>query len=189
MSETPIREFDAGPTSDADIPPGHPSAPPTLDELDVTELTELEQLGVELSQKIDIPIVTLPVQTRPGYAVRFSTDLSQADLDAFRKKARDKRRQDGIASERFASLILASKAVAIVRGGREVTSDGEPVTFRSRELLQILHAASATDAVAKLYGADAAVDATARSLLSEAGWGDDVIAEVDADSPTRAARG
>jgi hypothetical protein len=194
MSET-VREFGHvdGPATAGAIPPGHPSAPPAEpdpDTVGIAELDDLEQLREDLGREVELPEVTLPVGTRPGYAVRYRTDVSQGQLDAWRKAAKDRRRADGFAGERFASLILANTCQAIVRGGRVVTEDGEPVTFRSREFLDLTGVNRAADAVQKFYGADAHVDSAARSVLLEAGWGDDVIATLDDEQgPTRSGRG
>lgn len=184
MSTDALHDYTNGPTSAGDIPSGHPSRP--VDDVEpVDDVSDLDLLGRDLAEKVTAEVTTLPVPTRNGYSVRYSTDIGQGELDAWRKRSKDKRRTDGVASERFAALILANKATAIVRAGRELTEDGEPLTFRSSEVLALVHAQSAADAVAKFYGGDAYVDQAARSLLSEAGWGDDVLTD---EGPTGAGR-
>jgi hypothetical protein len=170
-----IREFG---TSHAPEPPVELAA---LDPY-VEEVDELEQLRRELGTAVELPVITLPVETRPGYAVRYRTDVSQQQLDEWRKRAKDKRRMDNIAGERFASLIVSGTCSAIVRAGKEVTDDDEPMTFRSPALLDLLGARSAAEAAAKFYGADAYLDQAARAILREAGWGDEAVGA--AEDPT-----
>lgn len=189
--------FTTGPADDRDDVPGMPAHPgypegtqprdPDLDNLDTGEdRSDLDDLRAELTATV-APTTTIPVLGRQGYAVRFRTDFTGRDLDALRKKARNKRFVDGVDGIRFASLLLAFAAQGITRQGRELGeqlgADG-PVTFTSPELQDLLgtrndpNPADAT--VRKLYGLEGHVDAAARRLMAEAGWGD----EVDAEDPT-----
>lgn len=181
MSEH-VREFGHvdGPASSTDIPAGHPSAV----ELEAEDLSDLDTLRADLAADVKLPDVTIPVETRPGYAVRYRLDVSQQQLDAWRKLAKDRKRDGGIASERFSALILANTCTAIVRAGKVVTEDGEPITFRSREFLELTGSARAADGVGKFYGLDAHVDAAARRVLVDAGWGDEAIGEDEGPTPS-----
>lgn len=184
MTDQPVRTFGdhTGPASALDVEPGHPSYVDP-DTVPVADLDDLEALRGELTAAVVMPEVTLPVGTRPGYAVRYRTDVSQQQLDAWRKAAKDRKRADGFAGERFAALILANTCQAIIRGGRVVTDDGGPVTFRSRPFLALLEVARVADAVTRFYGADAHVDSAARMVLVEAGWGEDALTEDEGPTP------
>ena len=166
--------------------PGTPrETDPDLDALerdDEDVRSDLDDLRAELNATV-APTTTIPVTGRPGYAVRFRTDFTGKDLDKLRKQAKDKRMVDGIDGVRFASLLLAFTCQGITRHGRELAEDLElnkPVTFVTRELQELLGTVNADETVRKLYGLEGHVDATARRLMAEAGWGD----EVDALDPT-----
>lgn len=166
--------------------PGTPrDTDPDLDALsrDDDEVTsDLDDLRAELNADV-APTTTIPVTGRPGYAVRFRTDFTGKELDKLRKLAKDKRMVDGIDGVRFASLLLAATCQGITRNGRELAEDLElakPVTFTSPELRELLGTVNADETVRKLYGLEGHVDAAARRLMVEAGWGD----EVDALDPT-----
>ena len=189
--------FTTGPADDRDDVPGMPAHPgypegtqprdPDLDTLDQGEdRSDLDDLTAELTATV-APTTTIPVLGRAGYAVRFRTDFTGRDLDALRKKARNKRFTDGVDGIRFAALLLAFACQGITRNGRELGEDlnvDGPVTFTTAELQQLIgtdrdpNPADAT--VRKFYGLEGHVDSAARRLMTEAGWGD----EVDAMDPT-----
>ena len=164
---------------------------PTVDDVDPDlagigddeqEASDLDALRAELNAEV-APTTTIPVAGRPGYAVRFRTNFTGRDLDSLRKKAKDKRMVDGIDGVRFASLLLAFSCQGITRNGRELAEDldlNAPATFTTRELQELLGTTTADATVRKLYGLEGHVDAAARRLMTEAGWGD----EVDALDPT-----
>lgn len=155
---------------------------PDLDDLDNEASTDLDDLAAELNADV-APTTTIAVTGRPGYAVRFRTDFTGKDLDSLRKRAKNKRMSDGIDGIKFAALLLAFTCQGITRAGRELAEDLDtkgPVTFTTRELQELIGTADADSTVRKFYGLEGHVDAAARRLMVEAGWGD----EVDAMDPT-----
>lgn len=147
------------------------------------DTSDLEDLRAELSAAVT-PTTTIPITGRAGdYAVRFRTDFTGRDLDLLRKKAKDKKFADGIDGVKFAALLLAFTCQGITRGGAELSEVlglDAPVTFVTRELQELMATSTADATVRALYGLEGAVDAAARRLMTEAGWGD----EVDAMDPT-----
>lgn len=150
---------------------------PDLDGLDLgTEDSDLDQLDAELGA-LDAATTVLEVPLRPGYTVRCRTDFTGADLEKLRKAARDKRYADNIDGVKFAALLIASTAEAILRQGDPLVLDGaSPVTFTTPELRARYGTANAADTVRAFFGREGHVDAAARRLTSEAGWGDDLYA-------------
>lgn len=144
-----------------------------LDELD--EASDFDELRAELAAAVTAT-VTLPVDGRPGWAVRYRADFTGANVDAFRKRAKDRKFVDGVDGIKFAAILLASQAVAIVRRGKDVELEGKPATFQSRDFMDLVGGSGAVDTVRKFYGLDGHVDAAARALMVEAGWGDEVSA-------------
>ena len=143
--------------------------------------TDLDELEAELLGAVS-PSTVIPVTGRPAYSVRYRIDFTGKDLDKLRKSAKDSKFADGIDGVKFASLLLASTCMGILRNGSEENlSDAldvkGPVTFVSRELQgKYATSGSADLTVRKFYGLEGYVDAAARRLMAEAGWGDDVYA-------------
>lgn len=144
--------------------------------------SDLDDLRAELNADVS-PTTSIPVLGRPGYAVRFRTDFTGRDLDLLRKRAKDRKMSDGIDGVKFASLLLAFTAQGITRAGAELSEQlgtTAPVTFTTREFQELMGTTTADTTVRKFYGLEGHVDAAARRLMTEAGWGD----EVDAMDPT-----
>lgn len=143
--------------------------------------SDLDDLEAELTAAVT-PSTVIPVLGRPAFAVRFRTDFTGKELDALRKAAADKRFADGIDGVKFAALLLAKTCLGILRHDsedamREALGVTAPVTFVTRELQGKYATTGSADAtVRKFYGLEGHVDATARRLMAEAGWGDDVYA-------------
>lgn len=150
---------------------------PDLDELTLGEdVNDYDSLDDELTAITDLTTV-IEVPKRPGYGVRCRTDFTGLDIDLIRKKCRDKKFSDGVDGVKFASLTLASFAVAIIRNGEEFTLDGEgPITFVSKPLQERMGTTTADATVRKFYGLEGHVDAAGRRLMNEAGYGDEVYA-------------
>lgn len=150
---------------------------PDLDTLALgADPSDYDQLDDELVAITDLTAL-IEVPKRPSYAIRCRTDYTGLDVDLIRKKCRDKKFTDGIDGIKFASLLLASTCVAIVRNGADLELDGEaPITFTSKALQTRMGTTTAADTVRKFYGLEGHVDAAGRRLMNEAGYGDDVYA-------------
>lgn len=170
----------SGPASDAGIDPGHPSAPERLEP--IPDLDDLELLAQDLADEV-VDTSTYDVDTRPRYSVEYRLNFEGRELDGWRKQSKDRKASEGIDAIKLAGLVCAWTCVAIYRDGRKLTDDGEPLTFRSQAIHELLGARGAVDAARKLYGRDGELDKTARAILADAGWGDDARpSDVD---PTR----
>ena len=152
---------------------------PDLDALDVEEgSSDLDDIAGELNATV-APSTTINVLGRPRYAVRFRTDFTTRELDALRRKARNKRFLDGIDGAKFSALLLGLTCLEVLRDGQPLADalgvDG-PVTFTTREFQELIGTSDADSTVRKFYGLEGHVDATARRLMDEAGWGDEAYA-------------
>lgn len=153
---------------------------PDLGGLDRAEPSDLDDLAAELTATIT-PTTDIKVTGRPGYAVRCRLDFTGRDLDLLRKRAKDKKFSDGIDGVKFAGLLLGLTCTAIIRNGEPLELDGvSPVTFTSKPLQAVYGTGSAVDTARKFYALDGHLDAAARKLMDEAGWGD----EADTADPT-----
>lgn len=141
--------------------------------------SDLDLLRAELATKLE-ETVLVPVPTRPGYTIRCLIDVSGDELDTWRKLAKSKKHTDGVDGMKLNALLLANKTTEIVRNGqRLVDGYGEALSFRHREFIALLKETpreelTAAAAVRRFFGRDGAVDAAARTVLTESGWGDDL---------------
>lgn len=162
---------------------GDPSAPPAAGELN----SPLDDLRAELAAELE-HFETFEVSTRPGYAVRFDVDIEHEKLGLWRKRAKDKSQPDGLDELLWASIIVASQAVAILRNGVPVfEADAGVSPFAGAELLGIYGVGRPVDAVQRFYGRDSQVINTCWAVLSAAGYGEEAkkADDDDAADPTR----
>lgn len=165
MEDPTTRTFDAGGITDTD---------PDLLVDDVESPTVMDALREELSADVTVESKTYDVPGRPGYAVRFDPSIINYDrLVAWGKRARDKDIPGGVHLLRSASIVLANACECIQREGEDLGVDGEPYTFASKPLKQLLGVDRAVQAVQKFYGRDGDVIRTAQLLVEAAGFSRD----------------
>lgn len=150
-------------------------------------VSDLQAIAAELAETL-AEHVDVPVPTREGWSVRCLTDVSADDLDAWRKAAKSKRHEDGINAAKLMRLVLANKVVGIIRHGVPlVDGHGEDLSFRHRGFWPLVGItrkdATASDVVKAFVVKDGAIDAMAKTVLEESGWGDDLTPDpTSADS-------
>jgi hypothetical protein len=140
----------------------------------VSETTARELFAQRLQARQARKPLTFDVEGRDGIQVRYSTRLPNEKRAAIDKRLRDKRTGvlDGPA---FNFAVCASQCEAIIIDGTEVTMDGRPLTFRDRELWDMLGATDPVNAVRLLYGGpeldgDYVLGAHAAKILEGAGF-------------------
>lgn len=159
---------------------------------DVPERTLLDALRDDLEAEAAETDVVLEVPARPGYAVRYATDVRWEQLVKWRKLAANRSMPGGVHDIRLGALILANKCRGIIRNGEPITVEGEPLTFSSHPtvlwpMLGLDPDAPArpktADVVSRFYARDFHVAATAGRVLLEAGYGED-LSEAGVDPTT-----
>lgn len=157
--------------------------------------TMLDEIEAEISAEVKPEDVTLKVDLRPRYSVRYRTDVSDADLDAFSKAAKRKRRtqlavgqqdRSDVSELKVAALLLHKYCEQIYRDGAPVLDgDGAPLTFRSIEFAGMtkVPVPEAWRGVIKFYGAEGHVVAAGRAVTAASGWADEAT-EAEAAGPT-----
>jgi len=143
----------------------------------------LEQLKIELGKKIERPEIEIDVPERDGIAVRFSPNITQHQIRAWRRNAGENTKA-GFDPTKFACQVIGHTCSGIYVNGEQVTtSDGLGLTFASQEILDMVEATRPIpDGIQAFYGLDPHLEATALAVMEHAGYSD----EVDAVDPTTA---
>jgi len=137
--------------------------------------TILEQLRQEVSKKVERPEIEIPVPERENVAVRFSPNISQNQLRAWRRNSGENSK-DGFDPLKFACYVVGSSCTAIVIDNTVVTNEeGVEVTFASPEVLEMTgDSRPVPDGIRHFYGIDPHLEATALAILDHAGYGEEV---------------
>lgn len=144
--------------------------------------TALEALRAELTAETDDDLILLSVPSRKGYAVRFSAKVPYEQYARWTKRAEDRSMPGGVNLLRLAGIVLANTCRGIVRNGEDVVLDGEPVTFTSKALQEMLGSSDAVGTVAVFYGNDGHVISSGTEVINAAGYGESI--EQDTPDPT-----
>lgn len=140
----------------------------------------LDLLSAELDAVVPVPSIIVAVDSRPGWAVRYRTNVSWPELQAWRKRARQGKQID---DQLLSRLILANTCLGFLKDGVDVVDDtGEALTFGSVARRQDITVA---DAVKVWLVTDGAASGTSDLVYQRSGYRMPDEVDVDAD-PTRA---
>lgn len=143
----------------------------------------LDALAAELAHAVPVPTVTVPVEHRPGWAVKYRLNIAWTELQQWRKQATDRGRIDQAYLSR---LILANACIGFVKDGSEVVNgDGVAVTFGT---VAKQKGGSVADAVRAWLVTDGAIEGTSNVVYLRAGYGGLPVAEEgtgDGEDPTQ----
>lgn len=142
---------------------GVPSDEPTL----------LAALKNTLSKDVRREDVLIEVPERPGLVVRFSPNITQHQIKAWRRSSGEDKK-GGMDAVRFASHVLANTCTGLVLNGQEITENGDPVTFSHETVMKMVGAHRVFDCVREVYGLDPHIEAAALAVLDASGFNDDV---------------
>lgn len=184
MSDTP-RTFD-DPSLDDDTFAGTDAD--GSPDLAVTDLDRLRQeVAAELADEAHrLDNITLEVASRPGYAVVLDPNIDAELLGAWEKKAASRGWLRGVDPIKLACTALANQTRGIRRNGVTIRdADGEPWTFRHRELLETLGVRQGREGVRALYGRDALLLQHYEELMATAGL-EDTVGGGEDEGPTDA---
>lgn len=141
--------------------------------------SELDLIAAELAEELPAEPITLAVPGRPGWEVRFSTDVSAPALAAWQTRSKDPSWPDGVDQLKLAGIVIANQALDVIRNGKPTG-----YTFRDKRFISALGAIQARDAVRKVYGGrDSAIVQTAERVLVAAGHLG-AVTESEAEDPT-----
>ena len=143
----------------------------------------LDQLRAEISKKVERPVIEIPVLERPGVVVKYSPNITQNQLKAWRRNSGEASK-DGFDSIRFACYVVGTCCRGFLINENEVMApNGQPYTFASMEILEMTgDTRPIPDGIRNFFGIDPHLEATALKIMDMAGYGEDVEEAVNPTS-------
>lgn len=143
----------------------------STEEETTTKPNIMTALREELKKKVQNEPVTLKVISRDDVAIRFNTNIEAGLVQQWRKRSSDKSMPDGFDPVKFACIVIANQAEVVIHKGKEaVGNNGEYISFKNNELLEMLGTDRAVDAVRTMYGVDGHILQTAEKIFVAAGY-------------------
>jgi len=142
----------------------------------------LDMLKEEISREVTRPEVEMNVPERKGVTVRFSPNITNEQLKAWRRNSTN-RKTDELDSVKFSCYVIGNTVSGIYFDDELVLDDeGNAITFASPAVLEMTNTERPLpDAIRAFYGVDPHLENVALKILDFAGYGDDV----DAEDPTQ----
>jgi hypothetical protein len=151
------------------------SSTPAQDTDTPKESNVLAKLREEVSKKIERPEIEIRVPERSSISIVFSPNVTQAQINAWRRNSGDNTKA-GMDATKFACLVIGNTCRGILVDDVEVfNEDGAPLTFASPEILEMLEVTRPIpDGIKAMYGLDPHIEATALAIMEAAGYNDSV---------------
>ena len=142
----------------------------------------LDMLKDEISREVTRPEVEMDVPERKGVSVRFSPNITNEQLKAWRRNSTN-RKTDELDSIKFSCYVIGNTVSGIYFDDELVLDDeGNAITFASPVVMEMTNTdRPLPDAIRAFYGVDPHLENVALKILDFAGYGDDV----DAEDPTQ----
>lgn len=155
-----------------------PGSGPTRTKEESKKATILDQLKMEISKEVTRPDIEIAVPERKGVTVRFSPNITNDKLKAWRRNCTN-RKTDELDSVKFSCYIIGQTVTGIYFNDELVIDDeGNAITFASPVMMEMTGTERPLpDAIRAFYGLDPHVENVALKILDYAGYGDDVEAE------------
>lgn len=146
------------------------------------KLTVLDQLKMEISKEVTRPEIEIAVPERPGVTVRFSPNITNERLKAWRRNCTNRKTEE-LDSIKFSCYIIGQTVTGIYFNDELVLdNDGNIITFASPVMMEMTGTdRPLPDAIRAFYGVDPHIENVALKILDYAGYGDDI----DAENPTK----
>lgn len=136
----------------------------------------LAALSAELDAEVPVPSITVPVDARPGWGVKYRTNIAWSELQSWRKRSTTGKRVD---VSMLSRLILGHACLGFVKDGDDaVDGSGEPVTFGTVAKERNI---TVTDAVKLWLVTDGAVSGTSDLVYERSGY---QMPDIDDEDPT-----
>lgn len=134
----------------------------------------LDQLRSELKKKVRRPDVYLEVPERPSMAIRFSPNISQHQIRAWRRNSGEDTKA-GLDSVKFACFVLANTCTGILLNNELVVDDeGNALLFGDEAIVDMVDANTVSEAIRAIFVVEPHVEAAALAVMEAAGYNDSV---------------
>ena len=145
-------------------------------------ITVLDQLKEEISREVSRPDIEMAVPERKGVSVRFSPNITNDQLKAWRRNATNRKTEE-LDSIKFSCYVIGQTVTGIYFNDELVLDDeGNNITFASPVIMEMTNTdRPLPDAIRAFYAVDPHLESVALKILDYAGYGDDV----DAEDPTK----
>lgn len=178
MTETHPTPFRVG--AEADEDPTGVFGTPTREE--TASVSPLEGLRAALASPVQTEPITLNVPGRPGVTIRCHTRMTQEERKAWQNRSKKKVRGIGKEPEvdemRFSCLVIANTCEAVSFHGVDAhDAEDTPLTFRHKQLWEMVGANDPEDAIRRLFGVDAHVLLASGEILLSSGFDDDLSSD------------
>jgi len=142
----------------------------------------LDMLKDEISREVTRPEVEMNVPERKGVTVRFSPNITNDQLKAWRRNSTNRKTEE-LDSIKFSCYVVGNTVSGIYFNDELVLDDeGNAITFASPVVMEMTGTERPLpDAIRAFYGVDPHLENVALKILDYAGYGDDV----DAEDPTQ----
>lgn len=134
----------------------------------------LDQLRSELKKKVRRPDVYLEVPERPSMAIRFSPNITQHQIKAWRRNSGEDTKA-GLDSVKFACFVLANTCTGILINNELVADEeGNPLTFGDEIIVGMVDANTVSETIRAIFVVEPHVEASALAVMEAAGYNDSV---------------
>jgi hypothetical protein len=143
----------------------------------VKEETQLTRLRSVVQQKVERPIVLIPVPERHGVSLRVSPNITQSQMKNWRKNAGEDSRS-GLDATKFACLVIGHTTIGFCMDDEEIFDENSfNLTFAHPAILEMTDVTRPVpDGVRALFGVDPHIESAALAILDAAGYSDTVSA-------------
>jgi hypothetical protein len=134
----------------------------------------LDKLKSELSKKVRRPEIHLEIPERPSMVVRYSPNINQNQVRAWRRNSGEDTK-NGMDATKFACYVLANTCSGVLIDNELVVDkNNEPVVFGSDEIMKMVDAERVQEAIRAIYVVEPHIEATALAIMEAAGFNDSV---------------
>ena len=127
-----------------------------------------------MKKKVRRPDVYLEVPERPNMAIRFSPNITQHQISAWRRNSGENSKA-GLDSVKFACYVLANTCTGILLNNELVTDDsGNALRFGDELIVDMVDAVTVSDSIKAMFVVEPHVEAAALAVMEAAGYNDSV---------------
>lgn len=157
---------------------------------DVTRVSMLDEITKDLQTVVHKSSITLKVETRDRWWVRYDPNIDANQLDMWRNRCKRPGKNGDIDALKLACIVLNNTSQGLYFRSDEAVEpvewtdeDSNVVTLRSKVFIQTMHAVDATAAIRKFFGMDSHLLAHGGKILSAAGYDEEGMEVQEEDSP------